>query len=120
MTQIITKSTKTEREISLTAPKCLQAETLEDLINLIGEELALNKIKSQLTIDFRSHIRSKMESSTDEELNYSDEDITGIDYTDWKPETRTRMSTTEKAAKMLSGMTPDELKAAIAAAGIEL
>ena len=115
---IITKSNKTDREITIVAPNCIQAETLQDLIAIIGDDVALVKIKSQLTIDFRSHIRSKMESETDGELNNSDEDIIGIDYSDWKPETRVRMSAAEKAAKLLSGMKPEDLKVALAAAGI--
>ena len=115
---IVTKSNKTDREVSVEAPKCLQAETLEDVIALIGTDVALAKIKSQLTIDFRSHVRAKLESNTDGELNNSDEDITALDFSDWKPETRVRQSAAEKAAKLLSGMDPDELKLALAAAGI--
>ncbi len=117
---IVTKSNKTEREVSVEAPKCLQAETLEDMVAVIGADVALSNIKAQLTISFRSHIRSRLESTTDGELNNSDEDITALDFSDWKPETRVRQSAAEKAAKLLSGMDPAELAAALAAAGIDV
>lgn len=117
---ITTKSNKADREVTVGAPDVLKVTTVADAIAILGEDVALTKIKAQLTIDFRSHIRGKLESMSDDAYNYTDEEIIAADYSDWKPEARTRKSSAEKAAELLGKMSPEELKAAMAAAGIEM
>ena len=114
MSKIATKSNKANREIDLDAPEILEAETLADLVNAQGEELCVSQIKAQLTIGFRSHIRSKLESMTDDNFTHEDEAIQAMDFTDWKPEARTRKTAEEKAMDIL-GSLPPEVRAAVLA-----
>jgi len=109
---IITKSNKAKREISTQKPKVLQVNTLKDLVDIIGEKIAVSKIQAQLTIDFRANIRSMLESGdiNKQEFSNSDEYIQSIDFKDWKPETRIRKSKEEKAIELLSKLSPEELK----------
>lgn len=113
---ILTKSHEKgyERSIELEKPELLKAANLDEIIEIIGADLAFTKIMSQLVIDFRSHIRTKLASRTDEEFNNTDKALTALDFSEWKPETRTRMTAEEKAAKALSALDPDQIAAVIA------
>ncbi len=108
---ILTKSNKADRSVEVEKPDCLKATDLQGVIELIGEAVTFSKVAAQLTIDFRSHIRSKLESETNEQSNYDDEAIINCDYSDWKPEARTRKSAAEKAKEQLGKLNPSELKA---------
>lgn len=117
MEQIVTKSNKAGREVSTNAPDVLKTDQLTDLVNALGEELVVAKLKAQLMVDFRSMVRGKLESFDDNgDPRYSDEEVSQADYTDWKPETRNRKSAEEKAAELLSKLSPDQIKAALAMA----
>jgi len=111
---IVTKSNKAERTVTTATPDIIAAETLEDKIALQGEELCVSQINNQLTISFRSHIRGKIESETDGEPTYTDEEIEAMDFSDWKPESRTRKTPEEKAASMLNNLDPETLAAVLA------
>lgn len=103
-------------------PDILNLETLKDLAEVLGEDLAVKKIQDQLIIDFRSLARGKMESydKENETWRYDLETIESEDYADWKPELRQRKSAEEKAAELFGKLTPDQIKAAMAKAGISL
>lgn len=119
-TTIVTKSNKTGREIELKVPELLKTETVSQDIEILGEEVAHNKIQNQCTIDFRAKVRGLLESETDGEPTYSDEEIQAMDFSDWKPEARTRKSIEEKAAEIFGKMDLEQVKAALAKAGIDL
>ncbi len=103
------------RSIEIETPDCVAATTLSDTVNLIGEEVAYNKINGALKIDFRAHIRTKLESLTAEgEYANLDDDIKALDFTDWKPEARVRKSNAEKAREQLGKLSPEELAAVLA------
>ncbi len=113
---ITTKSTKANREVTVVAPTVLTLSTIKELVDSLGEDLAIAKIKAQLTIDFRSAQRTLIESTDDNnDPTHSDEAIAAMDFSDWKPELRVRQSPEEKAAKLLSTLSPDQIRAAIAA-----
>lgn len=114
MTEILTKSNKSGREATVDMPECLEVETLEDMVTCIGSDMALNKIKAQLTVDFRSHIRSILESESDGEATNSDEAIAEMDFDDWKPSGRVRKTAEEKAKDLLGKLDPDVLKSVLA------
>ncbi len=114
MAEINTKSNKSEREIAVEEPEVLTVTSLDDAVAILGADMALGKIKAQLKVDFRSHIRSLLESETDGEPTNSDEDIQGMDFDDWKPTGRVRLSAEEKAAKVLGSLDADQLKAVLA------
>ena len=117
MEQIVTKSNKAGREVTTNAPEVLKTDALSELVNALGEELVIQKLKAQLMVDFRSMVRGKLESYDDNgDPRYSDEDVAQADYSDWKPETRSRKSAEEKAAELLSKLSPDQIKAALAMA----
>lgn len=128
MSEILTKSservnaegtiTRAYREILLPMPDCLKAENISALIEIIGEDVLFAKVKAQLTIDFRSHIRAKLESTTEDQLTNSDDDIASLEYSEWKPEARVRKTSSEKAAALLGKMTPAEVQAAMIEAGL--
>lgn len=118
---ILVRSTKRDdSEISVETPEVLKAETLADLVELVGENMVFQKSMAQILIDFRSLVRGKMESQTDDEWNYTLDEIQSESYADWVPTQRQRKSKEEKASETLSKLSPDELKAALAKAGIDL
>lgn len=119
MPTIITRSNKAEREIELPLPTILTEETLDGLVATLTEDVLVKLVQGQLKIMFRSHIRTKLESETDGDFTNSDEDITALDFSDWKPEARTRMTAQEKAMASLSKLTPEEIKAVLAQAAAQ-
>jgi len=118
---ILVKSTKRdEAEISVETPDVLKCENLSGLVELVGENMVFQKAMAQILIDFRSLVRGKMESQTDDEWNYTLDEIQSESYADWVPTQRQRKSKEEKASETLGKLSPDELKAALAKAGIDL
>ena len=119
---IETKSNKSGRTVNTNCPDVLDPEiSFSDLVSALGEDLAKNKIQAQLKVDFRSQIRTKLESKDDnDDYRYSEDDIVSEDYSGWVPELRVRKSPEEKAADILGKLSPDEAKAALAKAGIDM
>jgi hypothetical protein len=114
---IVTKSNKANREVETQMPDVLKASSLAELVNALGEEMIVSKVQAQITVDFRSMIRSRLEATDDNnDPRYTDEEIAQGDYSDWKPETRQRKSAEERAAELLSKLSPDQVKAALAMA----
>lgn len=114
---IVTKSNKANREVTTQMPDVLKTDQLTELVNVLGEEMVVSKVQAQLTVDFRSMVRSRLEATDDNgDPRYTDEEIVNGDYADWKPETRQRKSAEERAAELLSKLTPDQVKAALAIA----
>lgn len=113
----VDKETKiAEREIDLKRPKVLRAKTIAELIKAIGEEMAFNDLMAQVEIKFRSKIRTLIGSKNDNgDWENSDEDVAASYDDTWVPEVRVRQTAEEKIAKLADGMTPDQLKAALAA-----
>ncbi len=116
MTTIATKSNanekldRQERTIELDCPEVLTMETVEDLVNMLGADVVVHKVKAQLTVDFRSHIRTMLESKDkDGQLINSDEAIKDKDFDQWKPTGRTRKTGEEKAIELMGGMTPEKI-----------
>jgi len=120
MSILVRSSKRDDAEISVETPEVLKAETLADLVELVGENMVFQKSMAQILIDFRSLVRGKMESQTDNEWNYTLDEIQSESYADWVPTQRQRKSKEEKASETLSKLSPDELKAALAKAGIDL
>lgn len=116
---ILTKSNKAGREVEVVKPEVLTLTEVSDFVATLGEELVVKTILSSLTVSFRAHVRGKLESQTDGDFTYEVEDIAQMDFSDWKPESRTRKTAEEKAAELFGKMSPDEIRAALAAAGIE-
>lgn len=116
MAEITTKSNKADREITVEAPEVLTLTNLEDMVKTLGAEIVMGKVKAQLTVDFRSKIRSLLESQTDDEFTHTNAQIAEMDFDDWKPEGRVRKSAEEKAAELLGKMSPEQIAAAMALA----
>ena len=112
----IDKETKIPtRSIELEEPDCIAAEDLSSTVDIISEAIAYKKINDQLKIDFRAHIRTKLESTLENgEYTNTDEDILALDFSDWKPEARVRKSNAEKVRELLGKCTPEEVAAALA------
>ena len=118
--EIKVNSSKSERTVTVNAPECITVETLQEMVDLLDEELVLNKVKAQLKLDFRAHIRTKLDSMDDGEPRYTDDEIATADYADWRPEGRTRKSSSDKALEMLGKLSADELAVVLAQHGIEV
>lgn len=116
--QITTNSNKADRAITVDKPEILLMKDVADFVGALGEDLVVNILSSGLTVSFRSHIRTKLESKTDDEFTNTDEAILEMDFTDWKPEARTRKSVEEKAADLLGKLSPEQIQAALAKAGL--
>jgi hypothetical protein len=118
----VDKETKIpEREIDLPRPKLLQATTIKELVKILGEEMVFNDLMSAIEVKFRAKIRALLASANDQgEYTFSQEAIKAMDFIDWLPETKIRMSAEEKVLKNLEGMTPDQIKAILAAATARL
>lgn len=100
--------------VLIPAPAVLEAETLDSLIELVGAEMVFAKAKAQILIDFRSHVRSQMESEVDGDFRTSLEEVQAYDYTDWKPSTRTRKTDLEKAKEVFGKLDPEVARALLA------
>lgn len=115
MSTIVTKDNKSGREIEVTAPAIFETETLADVVKIQGEDQTLNQVKAQLMVSFRAKIRNMLSATDDNgDASYSDDKILAEDFTDWKPEPRTRKSAEEKAEEAL-GALPPEVRAAVLA-----
>jgi len=115
MSEIRTVSNKAKREITLATPAILLAETLQDVVAIQGEDQCLSQVKAQLTVAYRSMIRTKLETTDDnDEIIYDDKAMTKMDFADWKPEPRTRKSGEEKALEALGALPPDVRAAVLA------
>jgi DNA-directed RNA polymerase specialized sigma24 family protein len=115
MSQIKVVSNAAGREISIDEPVVLGLTTIEDLVESLGEDLAVNMIKNQLKVSFRAVIRRKLEEKDDnEEFANSDEAILADDYSDWKPTLRVTKSAEEKAMEALGNLPPDVREAVLA------
>ena len=118
---IVTKSSKVfkdfpkGREIELPVPKILLCETLADLVKAQGEDQCVNQIKAQLTVAYRSKIRTMLESADDNgDPKNSEKAVKAVDLSDWKPEPRIRKTAEERAMEAL-GALPPEVRAAVLA-----
>lgn len=118
MTDFITNAEKVNRSIALALPGVMEAETLADLVALVGEDFCLNKVKGQMIIMLRSIVRGKMEAKVKdadgndtEDFVNSDKDILKAWDVNWVPELRVQKSAEEKALDTLQGLNPEELAA---------
>ena len=108
---------KAHREIDLEKPTLLEITDVGTLVEIMGEEAVVKAVTAQNTVSFRSHIRTKLDSVTDGEFNHTDADIAEIDFSDWKPESRTRKTPEEKAAEIMGKLTADEVASVLAKLG---
>ena len=115
-------SSKRDAYVDASTPDILAIGTIKGLVETLGEELVVSKVQAQLIVDFRAMVRGKMESfdKETEDFRYDLAPIESEDYTDWKPELTVRKSAEEKAADLFGKLTPDQIKAALAKAGITL
>jgi len=121
MTDFITNAEKVDRSITLTLPGVMEAETLADLVALVGEDLCLNKVKGALIIMLRSLVRGKLEAQNKDndgktiegDFVNSDKDIVKAWDIKWIPELRVQKSAEEKALDTLQGLTPEEMQAVL-------
>lgn len=105
-----------EREIDLPKPKILMATTIKELVDALGEEMVFNDIMSSTEVKYRAKIRMLLAAKNDNgEYTNSDEAIKAMDFTDWQPETRQRQTVEDKILKLAQGLSPDQLKAILAA-----
>lgn len=106
MSKITVNSNKASRSVKVESPAVLDAETLDALVAIMGEDKVLKSAQSQLLISFRGMVRGKLEAGNIEEgeFTYSDEDIMNEDYTDWIPEGRVVKSPEDKLKSVLDGM----------------
>jgi len=118
---------KEDRTITTTCPRVLEVETLEELAGLIGSDVCMNKIKAQLTVDYRAKIRGMLTKLDDNgDIENTDETIMAEaeKLVDWVPVIRVRKSEEEKAMESISGLSSeadlDAIMAAIKAKKKEL
>jgi hypothetical protein len=106
------------RELVVKRPNVLKCETLDEFKEVMGETFCASQITNQLKIMFRSHVRSKMDSTNDDDsaFNFSDDEIESIDFSDWKPQARTRVSAQDKAMAILGKLDPATLADVLAKA----
>lgn len=107
---VLTKSTKTAREIETVKPAIMKCENLAEIVNAVGEDMVKKVFEAQLMVIYRAGVRTRLESSNAEGvLNYTDEQIHAEFTEDWKPELRTRLSEEERIMKALGGMDPEKV-----------
>lgn len=121
-TRVVSGPAKRNAFIDTVTPDVLKMDKLADLVEALGEEMVVNKVQSQLIIDFRSQVRGKMESydAENEVYRYDLDEVENADYTDWKPELRQRKTAEDKAKELFGKMNPDQIKAALAASGLDI
>ena len=108
-------SNQANREITVTEPEVLNLGTVEEMVQSLGDDLALNMIKNQLKVSFRAVVRRKLEEVDDnKEFVNSDDSILAEDFSDWKPTLRITKTPEEKALEALGNL-PPEIRDAILA-----
>jgi DNA-directed RNA polymerase specialized sigma24 family protein len=107
MSMIKVVSNQASREITVQEPEVLNLGTVEELVQSLGEELAVNMIKNQLKVSFRAVVRRKLEEKDDNgEFTNSDDVVAAEDYSDWKPTLRITKTAEEKAMEALGNLPP--------------
>ena len=115
MSMIKVVSNQANREITVEEPAVLTIATIEEMVETLGGELAVNMIKNQLKVSFRAVVRRKLEEKDDNgDFVNADEFITAEDYYDWKPTLRITKSAEEKAMEALGNLPPEIREAVLA------
>ena len=115
MSMIKIVSNQAEREITVDEPVVLTLSTIEEMVEALGGELALNMIKNQLKVSFRAVVRRKLEEKDDNgDFINSDEAIVAEDFSDWKPTLRVTKTAEEKAMEALGNLPPEIREAVLA------
>ncbi len=111
-----------ERSLIVETPTVLLAETLQDMVGIVGEDYILHTVKAGMKIAYRGKLRTAMEKKDDNgEYEFDDNGILE-NFADvhWCPELRVTKSQEEKVDEALSAMDPAKLKALLEAKMAEL
>ena len=115
MSMIKVVSNAASRNISVQEPAVLGMTSIEELVEALGEELAVAQIKAQLKVSFRAVVRRKLEEKDDnEEFVNADDAILAEDWSDWKPTLRVTKTAEEKAMEALGNLPPEVREAVLA------
>ena len=115
MSMIKVVSNQASREITVTEPAVLNLNTIEEIVQALGEDLTVNMVKNQLKVSFRAVVRRKLEEVDDnKEFSNSDEVIAAEDFSDWKPTLRITKTAEEKAMEALGNLPPEVRDAVLA------
>lgn len=115
------------KEISVSAPKVERkfestygfGDTLEEAVELFGEDVVFAGFVSSATIDAQNFIRLRLEKKTEDGgFSYSDDAIFS-DFAEWKPgiKTRERTSPLDKIKKALGALSEEQKAALLASLG---
>lgn len=108
-------SNQANREITVSEPAVLTLSTVEEMVQALGDDLAVNMIKNQLKVSFRAVVRRMLEEENDnKEFVNTDESIAAEDFSDWKPTLRITKSPEEKALEALGNLPPEVRDAILA------
>ena len=108
-------SNQANREITVSEPAVLTLSTIEEMVQALGDDLAVNMIKNQLKVSFRAVVRRMLEEVNDNsEFVNTDEAISAEDFSDWKPTLRVTKSPEEKALEALGNLPPEARDAILA------
>jgi DNA-directed RNA polymerase specialized sigma24 family protein len=115
MSMIKVVSNQASREITVTEPAVMGCSTIEEMVEALGEDLAVNMIKNQLKVSFRAVVRRKLEEKDDnDEFSNADDAILAEDFSDWKPTLRITKTAEEKALEALGNLPPEVREAVLA------
>lgn len=115
MSQIKVVSNQANREVTVEQPAVLDMNSVEELVEALGEELVVNQVKAQLKVSFRAVVRRKLEEKDDnEEFINSDDAILAEDFSDWRPSLRVTKTPEEKAMEALGNLPPEVREAVLA------
>lgn len=115
MSMIKVVSNQAKREVTVEEPKVLTIASIEEMVEALGGDLALNMIKNQLKVSFRAVVRRKLEEVDDNnEFVNSDDVIAAEDFSDWKPTLRITKTAEEKAMEALGNLSPEIREAVLA------
>ena len=115
MIKVVSNKDGVNRDITVEEPTVLCLQTLAELAETLGEDLAVNMIKAQLKVSFRAVVRRKLEEVDDNnEFVNSDEAILNEDFSDWKPTLRITKTPEEKAMEALGNLPPEIRDAVLA------
>ena len=105
-----------ERSLDFPTPKVILAETIEELVKLLGADYCLHQLKNQMKVSWRAKMRTAMEKKDDNgEYEFSDDAIRNKVYdVNWQPELRITKTAEEKAAEALGALDPEVRKAILA------
>jgi len=119
--EVVANAKKGEKERSIKVP-LMVPESIKEAEEIFGEKVVFDTFNAQLIIKFQAFVRGQLAAEDNETglVKNSEEEVTAAAAA-WKLTggNRSKLSTKDKLAKLFSGMSKEEVEAALADLDVE-